>query len=89
MTSSYGLRLNVCLRRNLGDHVFVRPSKYTISARVLPCRVLNGTGIDATAKTPGQRNPSCNQERSSAVRVFTYRRFLPCDVELQPRWKLP
>src|SRR5436190_1886366 len=74
MPSSYSLRLNVCLRRHLADRVFVRACKYTILASVFPLCLL---AAPASVRPERRPNPSCNQERSSAVRVFPYRRSFP------------
>src|SRR5947207_15550894 len=74
MPSSYSLRLNVCLRRHLADCLFVRACKYTILASVFPLCFL---AAPASVRPERRPNPSCNQERSSAVQVFPYRRSFP------------
>src|SRR5438552_18200819 len=74
MPSSYSLRLNVCLHRHLADRVFVRACKYTILASVFPLCFL---AAPASVRPERRPNPSCNQERSSAVQVFPYRRSFP------------
>ncbi len=82
MPAFYGRRLNVCLRWRLSAQIFVRPRKTTTSAGVLPPHFLAGSASLQPVKRRGAKRP---QERSGSARVFPYRRFLPRDVELEPR----